>query len=177
MVFSRRLFLTLALAALPTLSLVAGPKEKTMKQYSVDKLHFEAPAEGVKVSEAGNQVYQVELADPANGGAAGAWFTFYLPSDEAEKAQTNGLAAFKASYMGSAKPAEKQTSRQIFGNSVSGDWQQAKIPKKLTLEAYRTEPAAGVTVYVGMRRLDAFDEQTAETFFKGVLSTLKYAAR
>jgi len=173
MSYSRRLFLGMILAAMPAMAVAVSPKELKMKQYTVEKLSFEAPAAGVKVVEAGNHVFNVELADPATPDTAGAWFTFYFPSAEALSAQPDPLAAFKASYLGSAKPAEKQVSRDFFGKSVSGDWQQTKIPKKLVLEAYRVEAAAGLTVMVGLRRQQTFDEAAAEAFFKGVIASLK----
>lgn len=170
--FSRRLFIGMLLMS--SVALVQGSEMGgKMKSYAVQNLSFTAPEAGIKVSEAGTGVFNIELADPSSPDASGAWITVYFPSAEALKAMPDPLASFKSTYLGTAKPAEKQVTREVMGKTLTGDWQQTKIPKKLVLEAYRLDISASQTVFIGYRRNPNFDEAAAEAFFKAVSSSLK----
>lgn len=150
-----------------------------MKAYTVGPLQFEAPAAQVKVGEVGVDAWEAALTasaeDPGAPPKKEAWITFNVV-DAAMLQQIPEAARlpnFKGTYLGTAKPAEKQVSREIMGKAVSGDWQQGKIPRPLTIEAYEVKLANGGALYVGFRRLEDFPAEQAEAFFKAVASSLK----
>lgn len=143
-----------------------------MKSHSIQGLTFSLPTSGVRVHEVGASVYGLELSDPSVPDGLAAWITLYFPSAEAVAAQADPLSWFKALYLGSAKPPEREAQRTLLGQPVTGHFQQVKIPRKLALEAYRLDVPKLGTVFVGFRRNLAMDEQKAEAFFSTFASSL-----
>lgn len=143
-----------------------------MKTHTLKGLKFQLPTSNVKVSEVGASVYAVELLDAAVPDGPAAWITIFFPSAEAVAAQADPLSWFKASYLGSAKPAEREAQRLLLGQTVTGHFQQSKIPRKLNLEAYRVEVPRIGTVFFGFRQHQGLDQAKAETFFNAFTSSL-----
>lgn len=164
-------------AALVSQRLEAKPHamERNMKSYSIGPVTFDAPDSGVETSEVGRNAHEAALHGADAPAVKGAWVTFVTMSKE-ELAPIPAAAQmlyFKSTFLATAKPAEKAVTRTFLRKKVTGDFQQAKVPKALALEAYRLDLEDGGALFIGMRRLAAFPEADAEAFFAAIAASLK----
>lgn len=169
-----------AAAALVSPRLEAKPKtahnkEKNMKSYTVGPVTFNAPDSGIETSDVGQNAYEAALHGATTPTEKGAWVTFVTMSKDelAPIPAASQMPYFKTTFLGTAKPSEKPVTRTFLQKQVTGESQQAKVPRALTLEAYRVDLDDGGALFIGMRRLSSFPAADAEAFFSAVASSLK----
>lgn len=133
----------------------------------------------VDVSEADDNVWEVEMADDNYAEGAPASITVFVAPPEALTGAMgqDPLSTFKSKYMGSTKPSEKQVTRSFFGHPCNGQMQEMKVDrKKVALEVYLVPappPFVG-PVFIGLRRFAAPNASATkeERFFDEFCSSL-----
>ena len=127
----------------------------------------------------GPNLWEIAMAGEEGQLLPPAWITVFVAPPISLTSGGDPIKPFKATYLGSAKPPEKEVVRNFFGQDYVGHYQQCNIPTKLVLEAFLALPPPPLTgsVFIGLRRLLSADPDQTERFFAEFCASLAVVER
>ena len=174
---NQRVIIVVICGCLLVLPFTAAAEDQGLQTHSVKSITFQTPVEFGKPTPFGLEAFS--LVHPTNSKPGDESFEIRLVFISKEMLKNMAmndhklLQYIKSVFLGTAKKAEKKSTRYFLGKSITGEVLSKKIPKALRLEAYLLtlkDESKLVIAFVYKKEMDA---KNAQNIISVVARTLR----